>query len=75
MDTFLTVLQRKRKAEDEASPNVLPKLFPSEPKTRKYDDTNLVFGITCTTVVNREPQCVVCLKVLACDSLTGESDG
>lgn len=70
MDMFLTGLPRKRKTEDEASPNVLPKQFSSKAKTRKYDDTYLAFGFTCTTVGNEErPQCVVCLKVLACDSL------
>ena len=67
MDTFLTGSSLKRKAEDEASPNVLPK---QKAKIRKYDETYLVFGFTCTTVGNEErPQCVVCLKVLACDSL------
>ena len=46
MDTFLTGLPRKRKAEDEALPNVLPKQFPPKAKTRKYDDKYLVFGFT-----------------------------
>ncbi|QQP40116.1 Uncharacterized protein FKW44_014055 [Caligus rogercresseyi] len=63
-------LPLKRKAEDEALPDVLPKQYPSKAKTRKYDDKYLAFGFTCTTVGNEEiPQCVVCLKVLACYSL------
>ena len=68
MDKFLTGLPPKRKAEDELSTDVLPKQ--GKEKTRKYDETYLAFGFTCTTVGNEErPQCVVCLKILACDSL------
>jgi len=49
--------------------NVLPKQFPSMAKKIRYD-TYLAFGFTYTTVGNeKRPQCVVCLKVLACDSL------
>ena len=48
MDKFLAELPRKHKAEDEASQNVLPKQFPSKAKTRKYEDTYLVFGFTCS---------------------------
>ena len=63
MDKVLKGLPCKRKAEDEALPHVLPKQFPSMAKKRRYDDT-------CTTVGDEErPQCVVCLKALACDSL------
>lgn len=70
MDKFLTQLPRKRKAEGEATQDVLSNQCPSKTKTRKYDDTYLVFGFTCMTVCNEErPQCVVCLKVLASDSL------
>jgi len=51
-------------------PNVLPKQFPSMAKKRRYDDTYLNCGFTCTAVGNEErPQCVLCLKALACDSL------
>ena len=67
MDKFLTELPHKRKAEDDP-PNVLPNQYKA--KNRKYDDAYLAFGFTCTTVGNEErPQCVVCLKVLACDSM------
>ena len=46
------------------------KAIPSMAKKRRYDDTFLAFGFTCTTVGNQErPQSVVCLKALACDSL------
>lgn len=39
-------------------------------KSRKYDDTYLDFGFTCTVVKNEErPQCVICLKVLAAESM------
>lgn len=35
-----------------------------------YDEAYLALGFTSTTVGNKErPQCVVCLKVLASDSL------
>lgn len=68
MDKFLTGLPRKRTAEDEPSPDVLPKQ--GKAKTRKYEETYVAFGFTCTMVGNEErPQCVVCLKILACDSL------
>lgn len=69
MDRFLTGLP-KRKAEDEPLQNMLPNQLSSKTKSRKYDEAYLSFGFTCTTVGNEErPQCVVCLKVLACDSL------
>ena len=39
-------------------------------KSRKYDDSYLALGFTCTTVGNEErPQCVLCLKVLASGSM------
>uniref|UniRef100_A0A669DER0 Uncharacterized protein n=1 Tax=Oreochromis niloticus TaxID=8128 RepID=A0A669DER0_ORENI len=70
MDRFLTGLAHKRKAEDEASPNMRTNPLPSKPKSRKHDEAHLALGFTCTMVSNEErPQCVVCLKVLACDSL------
>lgn len=68
MDKFVTRLPAKRKAEDESSPNV--PASQAKVKTRKYDEAYIAFGFTSTTVGNEErPQCVVCLKILACDSL------
>ncbi|XP_059366129.1 zinc finger BED domain-containing protein 5-like [Carassius carassius] len=65
MDKFVTALPAKRKP-DESSPNVAT----SKAKTRKYDEAYLALGFTSTTVGKEErPQCVVCLKILACDSL------
>jgi hypothetical protein len=42
----------------------------SKPKSRKYDESYLYFGFT-SVVINREerPQCVLCLSVLAADSM------
>ncbi|XP_059372832.1 zinc finger BED domain-containing protein 5-like [Carassius carassius] len=66
MDKFVTALPAKRKPDDESSPNVAT----SKAKTRKYDEAYLALGFTSTTVGKEErPQCVVCLKILACDSL------
>lgn len=42
----------------------------SRQKCRKYDDSYLNFGFTCTIIGNEErPQCVICLKVLATESM------
>ncbi|XP_078503445.1 zinc finger BED domain-containing protein 5-like [Lissotriton helveticus] len=39
-------------------------------KCRKYDDRYLDYGFTCVQVNNEErPQCVICLKVLAVESM------
>ncbi|TKS64936.1 Zinc finger BED domain-containing protein 5 [Collichthys lucidus] len=66
MDKFVTALPAKRKPDYESSPNVAT----SKAKTRKYDEAYLALGFTSTTVGKEErPQCVVCLKILARDSL------
>ncbi|XP_024145995.1 zinc finger BED domain-containing protein 5 [Oryzias melastigma] len=65
MDTFVTALPAKRKPDGESSD-----VATSKAKTRKYDEAYLALGFTSTTVGKEErPQCVVCLKILACDSL------
>ena len=49
VDRFLMGLPHKRKAGDEASPNMFPNQLPSKPKTRKYGEAYLPFGFTCTS--------------------------
>ncbi|QQP52493.1 Hypothetical protein FKW44_004664 [Caligus rogercresseyi] len=46
MDKFLTQLPLTGKAEDEASPDILPKQFPSKATTKTYDDTHLGLAST-----------------------------
>ena len=41
-------------SEDEASPDMLSKQVHYKAKTRKFDDTYLDFGFTCTTMGNEE---------------------
>ena len=66
MDKFLTGLSLKRKAWMKHH----QMCFQSKRQRLQNMTRHLVFGLTCTTVGNEErPQCVVCLKVLACDSL------
>ncbi|XP_040896345.1 zinc finger BED domain-containing protein 5 [Toxotes jaculatrix] len=67
MDRFVRGLPTKRRAEDESSPT---QSTTSKAKTRKYDEAYIALGFTSTTVGNKErPQCVMCLKILASDSL------
>ena len=68
MDKFVRGLTtNKRKAGDESSHTTMST---TKAKTRKYDETYLAFGFTSITVGEEErPQCVVCLKILASDSL------
>lgn len=55
--------------EDTSSANV-PTLSPSAAKLRRYDDSYLSLGFTKTVVNGEErPQCVICLVVLASDSM------
>ena len=43
---------------------------PSEAKVRKYDDSYLSLGFTKTIINGQErPQCIICLAVLASDSM------
>ncbi|KAL4004409.1 transcription factor SOX1/3/14/21 (SOX group B) [Sarotherodon galilaeus] len=49
MDRFLTGPPHKRKAGDEASPNMFPNQLPSKSKSRKYGEAHLPFGFTCTS--------------------------
>ncbi|KAL4085309.1 hypothetical protein QTP88_027168 [Uroleucon formosanum] len=63
MDKFLNS-SRKRD-----NPEVISNIEKKQ-KIRKYDDSYLNFGFTSTVVANVEhPQCVVCLKVMAVESM------
>lgn len=63
MDKFLNS-SRKRDC-----PEVISNIEKKQ-KIRKYDDSYLNFGFTSTVVANVEhPQCVVCLKVMAVESM------
>ncbi|XP_060878351.1 protein FAM200A-like [Metopolophium dirhodum] len=63
MDKFLNS-SRKRD-----NPEVISNIEEKQ-KIRKYDDSYLNFGFTSTVVANIEhPQCVVCLKVMAVESM------
>lgn len=63
MDKFLNS-SRKRD-----NPEVISNIEKKQ-KIRKYDDSYLNFGFTITVVANVEhPQCVVCLKVMAVESM------
>ncbi len=67
MDKFLKRQQvpGKRKVDDECTSNIT-----TTTKRRKYDEAYLALGFSSTTVGDEErPQCVVCLKILASDSM------
>ena len=64
MDKFLTARPRK---EGEARGEPAPK---SKLAKRKYDETYLALGFTVKMVGDEQsPQCVICLRTLAADSL------
>ncbi|XP_060782720.1 zinc finger BED domain-containing protein 5-like [Neoarius graeffei] len=66
MDKFLRVLPTKRKA---AAQDEFPCTSAAK-KIRQYDDAYIEMGFTSTLVGGEErPQCVLCLKVLATESL------
>ena len=63
---YLTGMKRKAERDgDNETNDSLPKA-----KTRKYDGAYVAFGFTVTTVGNEErPVCLLCLKMLAADSM------
>lgn len=65
MEKFLN-LTKKRECTNEQETQCDKK----QKKSRKYDESYLDFGFTCTTLENEQrPKCVICLKVLAADSM------
>lgn len=66
MDKFLSDSSKKRNVSEVTNSIKTEK----KRKYRKYDDAYLDFGFTCTVVGNEErPQCVICFKVLAAESM------
>jgi hypothetical protein len=43
--------------------------FVSKPKSRMYDESYLSFGFTRVIINSEEPHCVLCLSLLAADSM------
>ena len=66
MEKFLTKMKRKAERDkDNEGKESQPKT-----KTRKYDEAYVALGFTVTTVGDEErPVCLLCLKMLAADSL------
>lgn len=72
MDTFLTGSKRISEA---ATHPLSVQSKQSKAKTRKYDKGYLSFGFTSTEVGGEErPVCMVCLKTLAADSMTWQTE-
>ncbi|XP_063766181.1 zinc finger BED domain-containing protein 5-like [Eleginops maclovinus] len=66
MEKFLTAGPIKRKPTLQYEPSSTP----TQKKTRRYDEVYIGLGFTSTLVGGEErPQCVLCLRVLAADSL------
>lgn len=64
MDKFLNSSKKR------GCPEVISNIEKKKLKFRKYDDSYLNFGFTITIVENIEhPQCVICLKVMAVESM------
>jgi hypothetical protein len=67
MEKFLTGVKRKPDTEPvpcSSQPGI------SKPKSRKYDESSLSFGFTSVVIKGEQrPQCVLCLSVLAADSM------
>lgn len=63
MEKFLNIESKRKQNEDNCKEE-------NKRKFRKYDNNYLDFGFTYITIDNEErPKCIICLKVLAADSM------
>jgi len=63
MEKFLDIESKRKKNEDNCNEE-------NKRKFRKHDNNYLDFGFTYITIDNEErPKCIICLKVLAADSM------